>query len=91
MSTTLPSSLRPTLDLPTVAAIALVAAIVSVVQHEGTHALACLLVGGDLLELSALYVLCAAPCGPRSTWSAGSSAARRATTRSARAEPSASA
>lgn len=61
VATKQPSSTRPTLDLPTVAAIALVAAIVNVVQHEGTHALACLLVGGDLLEFSALYVLCAAP------------------------------
>ena len=51
----------PRLDTATVAAIALVAAVVNVVQHEATHAVACPLVGGQLQALSALYVMCASP------------------------------
>lgn len=52
---------RAPLDLATVAAIGLLAAILNVVQHETTHALACPLVGGELRALSALYVMCASP------------------------------
>lgn len=51
----------PRLDTATVAAIALVAAVVNVVQHEATHAVACPLVGGELQAFSALYVICASP------------------------------
>lgn len=56
-----PTVRGPRLEWATVAAIAVVAAIFNVVQHEGTHALACPLVGGQLQEFSALYVLCASP------------------------------
>lgn len=52
---------RPRLDGATVFAIATVAAIANVVQHEATHALACPLVGGEVQAFSALYVGCAAP------------------------------
>ena len=52
---------RTRLDTATVVAIALVAAVINVVQHEGTHALACPLVGGQLEAYSALYVSCASP------------------------------
>lgn len=57
-----PPELRRTrLDWPTVTAIAAVAAVANVVQHEGVHALACPLVGGQLRAFSALYVDCATP------------------------------
>lgn len=49
------------LDTATVAAIATVAAVVNVEQHEATHALTCPLVGGRLEAFSALYVVCASP------------------------------
>lgn len=58
---TTPIAPGPRLDTVTVAAIALVAAVVNVVQHEATHAVACPLVGGQLLAFSALYVVCASP------------------------------
>ena len=56
-----PTVRGPGLEWATVTAIAVVAAIFNVVQHEGTHALTCPLVGGQLQEFSALYVLCASP------------------------------
>lgn len=52
---------RPRLDPATVAAIAIVAAVANVVQHEGTHALACPLVGGQVQAFSALCVDGSAP------------------------------
>ena len=48
----------PALDWLTVVAIAAIAISLNVAFHEGIHALACVLVGGDLQEYSALHVSC---------------------------------
>jgi len=53
------SSIRkPSVDWLTVVAIAAIAISLNVGGHEGVHALACLAVGGPLLEYSALYEEC---------------------------------
>lgn len=49
---------KPTIDWLTVIAIAAIAISFNVAFHEGVHALACLGVGGDLQEYSALYEDC---------------------------------
>jgi hypothetical protein len=52
---------RPVVDWLTVVAIAAIAISLTVAFHEGIHALACIAVGGDLLEYSALYESCDSP------------------------------
>jgi hypothetical protein len=49
---------KPVVDWLTVAAIAAIAISFTVAFHEGAHALACLAVGGNLQEYSALYAEC---------------------------------
>lgn len=49
---------QPQLDWLTTIAIAAMAISIHVAVHEGVHALACLAVGGNLEEYSALYVSC---------------------------------
>jgi len=49
---------KPSVDWLTVVAIATIAISLNVGGHEGVHALACLAVGGPLLEYSALYEEC---------------------------------
>jgi hypothetical protein len=49
---------KPVVDWLTVVAISAIAISFNVAFHEGVHALACLAVGGDLLEYSALYESC---------------------------------
>lgn len=49
---------KPNVNLVTVVAIAAIAICLNLALHEGVHALACLVVGGDLQEYSALYVSC---------------------------------
>ncbi len=49
---------RRAVHMPTVAALAAIAISVNVAMHEGTHALACVAVGGELSEYTALYVSC---------------------------------
>ncbi len=51
---------RPVVDWLTTMAIAAVAVSLTIGLHEGVHALTCVLVGGDLQELSALHVVCEA-------------------------------
>jgi hypothetical protein len=52
---------RPVVDWLTIVAIAAIAISFNVAFHEGVHALACVAVGGDLLEYSALYESCDSP------------------------------
>ena len=52
---------KHTMDWLTIIAIAAIAISFTVGSHEGMHALACLMVGGDLLEYSALYEECNSP------------------------------
>jgi hypothetical protein len=52
---------RPVVDWLTVVAIAAIAISLTVAFHEGVHALACISVGGELLEYSALYESCDSP------------------------------
>ena len=52
------SARKPVVDWLTVVAIAAIAISFTVGSHEGMHALACLVVGGDLQEYSALYETC---------------------------------
>ena len=52
------SDRKPIVDWLTVVAIAAIAISFTVASHEGVHALACLAVGGDLQEYSALYESC---------------------------------
>ena len=52
---------KPVVDWLTVIAIAALAISFTVAFHEGVHALACLAVGGDLQEYSALYASCDSP------------------------------
>lgn len=49
---------KPMVDWVTIVAIAAMAISFTVAFHEGVHALACVAVGGDLLEYSALYEEC---------------------------------
>jgi len=49
---------KAVVDLLTTIAIAAIAISLTVSFHEGMHALSCLVVGGDLQELSALHALC---------------------------------
>ena len=49
---------NPLIDWMTVVAIAAIAISLNVAAHEGVHALACLSVGGNLQEYSALYESC---------------------------------
>ena len=49
---------KPFVDWLTAVAIAAIAISFNVASHEGVHALACLAVGGDLQEYSALYESC---------------------------------
>lgn len=46
------------IDWLTVAAFAALALALTTTFHEGTHAVVCLLLGGELKEFSALHVLC---------------------------------
>jgi hypothetical protein len=52
---------KPVVDWLTVVAIAAIAISLTVAFHEGIHALACIAVGGDLQEYSALYESCDSP------------------------------
>jgi hypothetical protein len=52
---------KPVVDWLTVVAVAAIAISLNVAFHEGVHALACIAVGGDLLEYSALYESCDSP------------------------------
>jgi hypothetical protein len=52
---------KPVVDWLTVVAIAAIAISFNVAFHEGVHALACVAVGGDLQEYSALYESCDSP------------------------------
>lgn len=52
------SNRKPVVDWLTVVAIAAIAISFNVAFHEGVHALACLAVGGQLQEYSALYESC---------------------------------
>ena len=59
MKTSTAVSVRePVVDRLTVVAIAAIAISLTVGLHEGVHALTCVVVGGDLLEYSALYESC---------------------------------
>ena len=49
---------KAVVDWLTTIAIAAIAVIVTVVFHEGIHALSCVVLGGDLLEYSSLHVSC---------------------------------
>ena len=49
---------EPVVDWLTVIAIAAISISLTVAFHEGIHALTCVVVGGDLLEYSALYESC---------------------------------
>ncbi len=60
------------LDWLTAVAIAAIAISLNVAFHEGVHAATCLLVGGDLLEFSALHVDCRATADWQSRVVAGS-------------------
>jgi len=56
--TAISSTQRPALDWLTVVAIAAIAISLNVAFHEGVHALACVSLGSDLQEYSALHVTC---------------------------------
>jgi len=68
------STRKPVVDWITVVAIAAIAISLNVAIHEGTHALTCLLGGGDLQEYSALHVLCGSQTVLQDKFVAGSAA-----------------
>ncbi len=63
---------KPVVDWLTVVAIAAIAISLNVAFHEGVHALACVTVGGQLLEYSALYESCDSPTALQAKIVAGS-------------------
>ena len=58
------SSSKITIDWLTVIAIAAIAVSLTIAFHEGIHTLSCMVVGGDVLEYSALH----ADCSDAGSW-----------------------